>query len=184
MNRITAILSAFFLLLVLSCEKQDSKKISQVSTEIPDQVIENSTIVFTVDGVKSTVVRADYIAKYEKKDYALAKVLNIDFYDKEGRHTSNLTAREGKIRERKQQLEVEGDVIVLTDQGVKLETQTLKWDPQKNKIVTDDFVKITRQKDVITGYGLETDQELKNFKIKRNVKGELRELKNTPETIE
>jgi hypothetical protein len=42
--------------------------------------------------------------------------------------------------------------------------------------VTNDFVKITKKTDVITGYGLETDEELKHFVIKRNVKGKITEI--------
>jgi len=100
----------------------------------------------------------------------------VDLYDKKGNHTSVLVADSGLIRERKQKLEALGNVVVTTDEGVKLETESLRWDPEGAKIVTDDFVTITKDKDVITGYGLEADQELKHFKIKKNVKGQIKEL--------
>ncbi|OGV96576.1 LPS export ABC transporter periplasmic protein LptC, partial [Microgenomates group bacterium RBG_16_45_19] len=52
----------------------------------------------------------------------------------------------------------------------------LRWDPNTAKIVTDDFVKITRGQDVVTGQGMESDQELKNIKIKKNVSGEIENI--------
>ena len=100
----------------------------------------------------------------------------VDFYDKEGKLTTVLVADSGVIRERKRKFEALGNVVVTTDEGIKLETQSLRWDPESAKIVTDDFVTITKDKDVITGYGLEADQELKHFVIKRRVRGEIKEL--------
>ncbi|MGB3092854.1 MAG: LPS export ABC transporter periplasmic protein LptC, partial [Candidatus Zixiibacteriota bacterium] len=73
-------------------------------------------------------------------------------------------------------VEALGNVVVTTQQGVKLTTESLRWDPQTARIVTDDFVTITKGQDVITGYGLEADQELKHFVIKKKVKGEIKEL--------
>jgi len=73
-------------------------------------------------------------------------------------------------------VEALGNVVVTTEEGIKLETASLRWDPQKRKIVTDDFVKITKKKDVITGYGLEADEELKHFVIKKSVKGKITEI--------
>ncbi len=168
----TLILLSLFL---LSCSSQEPKPPQVSSTETPDQILENSIIILTVNGVKSTVIKANYLAKYEKKDLTLAKVIQADFFDKDGKHTSILTGDSGTIQEHRQYLEVQGNVLVVTDEGMKLETTSLRWDPKINKIVTDDFVKITKKNDIITGYGLESDSELKNIKIKKNVKGQIEE---------
>ncbi|MFQ5868406.1 MAG: LPS export ABC transporter periplasmic protein LptC, partial [Candidatus Zixiibacteriota bacterium] len=98
-----------------------------------------------------------------------------------GEHSSVLTSRSGIIREKSKELWVSGEVVVISDEGVKLETETLRWDPNIDRIITDDFVKVTREKDILTGYGLEADQELKNIKIKREVKGVLREAPSREE---
>jgi LPS export ABC transporter protein LptC len=163
------------LLFVSACGKEESNA-PAVSGTVPDQVMENSTITFSEEGVRSAVIWAKYVEVYEKLDLKKAKQVRADFYDKEGNHTSFLVADSGMIQERKRQFEALGNVVVTTDEGIKLVTQTLRWDPQINKIVTDDFVTITRGKDVITGYGLETDQQLKHFVIKKQVKGKIEEL--------
>ncbi|MCI0532365.1 MAG: LPS export ABC transporter periplasmic protein LptC, partial [candidate division Zixibacteria bacterium] len=61
-------------------------------------------------------------------------------------------------------------------------TKSLRWDPSLNLILTDDFVKVTRGKDIVTGYGLESDPELKHITIKKNVSGEIRDI-NAEEPI-
>jgi len=166
----------FLSVLVLSCSIEETQPPQVTSQDTPDQILENSTIVLTVSGIKSTVIKANYLIKYEKKDITLARVIQADFFDKEGKHTSILTADSGFIHEQRQDMEVLGNVLVVTDDGLKLETTSLRWDPKINKIVTDAFVKITQKNDIITGYGLETDSELKNIKVKKNVKGQLEEL--------
>ncbi len=145
-------------------------------TELPDQVVEKAEIVFTEDGVRSTLIKADYIVKYERKDLTQAKGVHVDFFDREGEHTSVMDADSGIIKERRQQLEALGNVVVVSDEGIKLETESLKWDPHKQRVVTDDFVRLTKEGDIIYGYGLEADQQLKNFKIKKKVKGKIEKI--------
>lgn len=154
------------------CQEKESQK-AQLARNLPDQILSNTKMIFTQNGVKTTVIKAKTVAKWTNKDLTQAESLWVDFFDENGEHTSHLVADSGWIKEKKQMLGVWGNVSVLTDEGVKLETQTLNWNPSTNKISTEDFVKITKDKDVMTGYGLEADQTLKNIKIKTKVKGEI-----------
>jgi LPS export ABC transporter protein LptC len=169
------IVIVLILLLISACGKDESNAPS-LSGNVPDQVMENSTITFSEQGIRSAVIWAKYVDVYERLDLKRAKQVRVDFYDKEGKHTSVLVADSGMIQEKKRKFEALGDVVVTTEEGIKLATQSLRWDPQITKIVTDDFVTITRGKDVITGYGLEADQELKHFVIKKQVKGKITEI--------
>jgi LPS export ABC transporter protein LptC len=172
-----SVAKALILLLLagFNCGKDESKAPAH-AVDVPDQIIENSTITFSEEGVRSATIFAQYVAVYEKLDLKKAKKLHVDFYGEDGGQTSVLLADSGVIREGKQKVEALGNVVVTTQQGVKLVTESLRWDPQTAKIVTDDFVTITKGQDVITGYGLEADQELKHFVIKRKVKGEIKDL--------
>jgi len=169
-------------LVFLSCSSRQEAGNITPPDKLPDQIMENSVVVFTVNGIKSTVVKAKYVEKFLADDLTIARGLYVDFFDKEGTHTSVLVADSGNIREVKQNLEVRGEVVFTTDRGVNLETKSLRWDPNLNKILTDDFVKVTRGKDVVTGYGLESDPELKHITIKRNVSGEIKDI-NAEEPI-
>jgi LPS export ABC transporter protein LptC len=167
--------SSLILLVFSGCTREEPKA-PEFALDVPDQVMENTTITFTEQGVKSAVINTKHLAVYEKLDLKKARGVRVDFYDPEGNHTSVLVADSGLIQEKRQNLEALGNVVVTTEEGIRLETQSLRWDPQKRKIVTDDFVKITKRDDVITGEGLEADEELKHFVIKKSVKGKVAEI--------
>jgi len=158
---------------ILSCSKDESNAPGP-PLNVPDQVIENSTITFSEEGIRSATIFAEYVEVYERLDLKKARKVKVDFYDSQGNHSSVLVADSGVIQERKQKFEALGNVVVITDDGIKLQTQSLRWDPKSAKILTDDFVTITRGEDVITGYGLEADQKLKHFVIKERVKGRIK----------
>lgn len=163
------------LLLVTACSRNESNA-PEMAGEVPDQILENSTVTFSEEGVRSARIFAEYVAVYEKLDLKKARKLHVDFFAEDGSRTSFLVADSGVIQERKQKFEALGNVVVTTEQGIRLQTQSLRWDPENAKILTDDFVTITKGKDVITGYGLEADEELKDLVIKKRVSGEIREL--------
>jgi LPS export ABC transporter protein LptC len=163
------------LLLALACGTDESN-VPALSGEVPDQILENSTVTFSEEGVRSARIFAEYVAVYEKLDLKKARKLHVDFFAEDGSRTSFLVADSGVIQERKQKFEALGNVVVTTQQGIRLQTQSLRWDPENAKILTDDFVTITKGKDVITGYGLEADEELKDLVIKKRVSGEIKEL--------
>jgi hypothetical protein len=57
-------------------------------------------------------------------------------------------------------------VIVVSDSGVTLFTDTLSWDNLRERIFTEDSVIfITEQQDTLYGVGFESDVELDNWKI-------------------
>lgn len=174
-KRIIPLIFLIGLSLIFSCKVESPRKI-QTPTTFPDQVVENTTMFFTVNGVRSAEIKVKHLEKYEKEDLSRGKGIYADIYDHDGKHVSTLQADSGWIKEKRQELMVMGNVVVKTDQGMILETQSLSWNPKTNKVTTEDFVKITKGKDVITGYGLEADQGLQEFRIKKEVKGKIKEV--------
>lgn len=121
------------LILISACGKEESKA-PPLPVNVPDQVIENSTITFSEEGIRSAVIWAKYVEVYEKLDLKKAKQVRVDFYDKDGKHTSVLVADSGMIQERKRKFEALGNVVVTTDEGIKLVTQSLRWDRKRLKL--------------------------------------------------
>jgi LPS export ABC transporter protein LptC len=58
-------------------------------------------------------------------------------------------------------------VEVINKNGEKLETEKLIWDEANKKIYTDAFVKITTPNQVISGKGLESNQDFTKYEIKK-----------------
>jgi len=163
----------------LACGEQpetkatDSPDTTVIAIERPDQQIRNAKISLYDGPHRTTDIEADYIEKYEKQDSTLAWNLNVNFYDSLGRVMSNLTADSGLVREEMKLMETFGHVRVTTEDSAILLTEQLAYDVADDKITSDEFVKIIQRGDTIQGYGLETDQRLKNIKIKKQVTGTL-----------
>ncbi|MBX3102172.1 MAG: LPS export ABC transporter periplasmic protein LptC [Bacteroidetes bacterium] len=91
--------------------------------------------------------------------------LHIIFYDIKGAQQSSLTAERGRLDESKGMAEALGNVVVTTVEGDVLETERLVWEQRKNRIYTNEFVKITRPGEIILADSLETDASFSFYKI-------------------
>jgi len=116
------------------------------------------------------VLTADSAAVFREKKRVEALPVQIDFFE-DDRHVSTLTADVGILLQATDDLEARGDVKVVTEEGTILTTEILFWDHQKSLIHTDEFVRIEKDGDVLTGVGLEADPGLDRIDIKNAVEG-------------
>jgi LPS export ABC transporter protein LptC len=138
------------------------------SAALPTQESWNSKVTFTDSGVVKAILKAGHISQYEgSKQTLLDKGVHVDFFDEHGVHSSVLTSETGKVDENTNNLEAIGNVVVVSDSGVVVETEKLFWDNQRQLIHSDEFVKITSPKENLQGHGFESDQNLKNYKVFR-----------------
>ncbi len=122
----------------------------------------------TKNGKPTAVIRYGHMEKFTKKNLLLLdQGLEVDFYNTEGQHTSNLVAKQGKMIENSGNVEAFKNVVVVSDSGITLKTEHLLWDANKEKIISDQFVTITTPEgDTLYGQGFESDQSLQNWIIK------------------
>jgi len=113
---------------------------------------------------------------YNDQSLVDAKTVRIEFFDKDGKRFSTLVARQGRVHQRTNDLEARGNVVVTTESGIRMETDSLRWQNRIGKIVSDGFVKVTRKNDVVTGYGFESDPSLDHFHLRREVHAEVRDV--------
>lgn len=172
MSKLTKILALLALLLPLaiaSCNmdrssgKNGSGSID--SSLIPDTEVSGATIELYKGREMTTKILADRIVKFEAKDSTMGYGLNIDILDSVGHVTSVVVGDSGVIQEETGILNIYGNVVVTTDDGRKLETDSLHWNSKTDQVETDAYVRITKGDDVLTGWGLEADQGLKRVKI-------------------
>ncbi|UCG53117.1 MAG: LPS export ABC transporter periplasmic protein LptC, partial [Candidatus Latescibacterota bacterium] len=108
--------------------------------------------------------------RYKEEKLIVLEQPTIEFYDKEGAISTKLVSDAGEYYEDKRDMLAYGNVVVESVDGDVLETDSLLWDNSRNKILSNCFVRLTRGRDVITGYGMECDQDLNSVDIKRDVK--------------
>ncbi len=123
----------------------------------------------------TNLIDAKRLLRFEAKDSTVGYVVTVHIRDSAGTEISTLVGDSSLIRETSGHFSVFGNVVAVAENGTRLETDYLHWNPVVRKIQTDAFVKITRQGDVVTGWGLEATEKLTDLKILRQVSGSFRD---------
>jgi len=165
MKKVLLLLVLFFA--VIQCgQREDETTGSNTVAEFPDQESWNSTLIITKEGQKVGVVEAKHFQKYNKKNKTyISEGLKVDFFNDLGQHTSVLTSIGGEVDDGKQDMIAYGNVIVVSDSGMTLYTDTLMWDNKRQKIISEIPVKITSETDTLYGDSFISDPNLENYEI-------------------
>ena len=157
----------FLLIFQFACQSNELQKSGQTRQGRPDAESWDAVITLTNKGAKRGVIRSGHLEKYNHNEFILLdQNVDADFFNKEEVFTTNLKSLVAEIDEEEDFLVAIGNVVVVTDSGVTLFTDTLSWDNQKEKVFTSDSVIfITEKKDTLYGIGFESDIELNNWKI-------------------
>jgi len=128
------------------------------------------------NGFKEWVLNADSASYFEHTGNLLLNRIHMVFYGKNGKRI-RLTGEKGKLNTTTKDIEVYGNIVVISEDGYQLRTDSLKYFSSKRYMYTKDRVWI-EGKDVITeGEGLEFDMDTKKITILRDVKTTLRRSK-------
>ncbi len=156
-------------LFLVGCEEKIKPTVVlQTTSESPSQESWNSTITFSDSARIKAILWAGHIARFTLQRYTvLSDSIRVDFFDAEQKHTSLLTARRGRVNDATEDFAAYENVVVVSDSGTTLKTDSLFWNNSTRKIYTQAFVDIISPTEHIMGTGMESDQNLKNYKIFR-----------------
>jgi len=166
-----AVLPGLLLLCVLLAGCADEERVAatgDVSADLPDQELFNTTIYDSKEGVRRWILRSDRLARYRDQDEAQLHGVHMDFYRADSLF-STLTSERGRANMKTNNLFAWGDVVVVTRDGRRLETEELDYDDASGLISNDVFNRFTRGDDVMTGIGMEATPELDSFELKQSV---------------
>lgn len=158
----------FFFMLAISCSEdkiQPSIDKTNVQGEIPSNESWKSKVMFTDEGKIKAVLFTDHLKMYEMQKITLLDGVQINFYNKDQKNTSWLTSLRGKVDDVTKNMFAFDSVVAKNDSGTVLKTSELMWQQNDQRILTDKFVTITSPKEVIQGFGFESDQHLNNYVI-------------------
>jgi LPS export ABC transporter protein LptC len=163
-----AIVFGLVLLAVAGCEEKIKPAAlgGLSSASMPSQESWTTTVTFSDTGVVKAILKAGHLSMYEdSRTTLLDSGVHVDFFDEFGKHSSVLTSRSGSVDEATNNLTAVGNVVVISDSGVVVKTEKMKWDNARQRILSDEFVRITSPKEQLQGRGFESDQNLRNYKI-------------------
>lgn len=132
-------------------------------------------------GQPRVLVEAGYMAQFERGDstYVLLEPAEGDtgpandayvtayLFDADGDSTATLTADRLYYYDAERRMEARGQVVVVTREGKRLESEHLEWLEVEEQVRTDGFVRITTPKEQIQGYDLVADEDLETYQVAR-----------------
>ncbi|MGN6391446.1 MAG: LPS export ABC transporter periplasmic protein LptC [Gemmatimonadales bacterium] len=146
-----------------ACEDPGARPTTTVqSSDSADQVLEGFSHYVTKDGVRRSQVQADTAFFYENTQVTQLRKVRVIFYDLDGQESSTLTAKRGTYRWQDGSMEANGNVVVISPDGRKLATESLKYDNGTNTISTNVHFTFDRGTEHLEGNSFKSDPDFKN----------------------
>src|SRR3972149_6545925 len=142
----------FIFTLFLACETDIEKvKIITAKGNFPIESAKGAEIIYSDSAIVKVKVTAPQLDRYMGKDpyIELPKGIKLLFYDEDLDIASQLTSDYAVRYENDGRMEAKGNVVLINEQGEKLNTEHLIWDEEKELIYSAEFVKITTADEII-----------------------------------
>jgi LPS export ABC transporter protein LptC len=149
------------------------EKVPKVSTGGADMRLEKVRFVEDKHGQKTWELEAKSVHQYQEQNIMVLEDVKLTFYAKEGR-IFYLTGKQGKVYQESKNVDLIGDVVLTSNDGYQLKTQSASYRHSEKIVSTPDPVEIEGEQIRMTGKGMLVNMDAKTFKILSQVKTQLR----------
>ncbi len=132
-----------------------------------DQVLEGFRHVITANGVRSGDIEADTAYFFDVGQSTILARMKVNFFDSTGQQTGTLTAKRGKYFWQNGNLDAEGDVVMVNQDGRTLKTPRLKLDNVNKKMSSDTIFTYDAGQNHIVGSAFTSDLKFENIETVR-----------------
>lgn len=154
---------------------------ARVTPDTADQTLFGVRLVLADHGVQRALMNSDTAFTYDDNSRFELRTVRTTFFTETGVKDATLTSREGTYNVRSGNMEARGNVVVISEDGRKLETPQLRYDPGRNEISGDSAFVLTRPEDVLTGIGFLTDPNLTRIRVFKAAAGRTTKSIKTPD---
>ena len=140
----------------------------------PSQVTVDAAFVLNEGGHRRAIIRADRMEQYKTDDstYSVWRTLDDSarvrsFVFEKGDSSATITADSVVFFNQEGRYEAYGNVVVVTTEGRRLESEHLTWNQSDRTIRTRRFVRITTPTEDVRGNGLVAEEDLETYQIGR-----------------
>lgn len=153
-----------------SCEN-DIKQVQELTAKQDSAIVSatNIEIRYTTNGINHMVMKAPVLNRYlagEKKSYLdFPEGMHLKFFNDSGQVISTLKSDYAIYYEDEGRWIARYNVEAVNEKGETLNTEYLVWLQKEEKIMSDQFVKITTADDVLYGDGFESDQTFSSWEV-------------------
>jgi LPS export ABC transporter protein LptC len=129
--------------------------------------IKGAELLHTENGKIKVKIVAGKIERFQNSQPQLifSEHLEVYFYNDSSQLQSTLMADNASIDEENKIMLAKENVVLISSDAKKLETDELVWDEKQNTIYTDKKVKITTGKEIIYGEGFISNPDFTEYSI-------------------
>lgn len=143
---------------------EETAKVPKFSTEGADQRLEKIHFVEEKHGKKIWELEAKTIYQYQDQNILLLEDVKVVYYAKDGR-SFTLTGDKGKVHQDSKDMELTGNVLLISTDGYRLKTQSMSYKHLSKQAKTPDPIDFEGEQIHLTGKGMLIDMEGKTFKV-------------------
>jgi LPS export ABC transporter protein LptC len=169
-RKMIMLLTAVIATLLISCENEIAtiKKLSSTE-ELPSLSAEGFEMLFSDSTVIRFKLQTPELIRHdkEKEPYTeFPRGVLIEKYDAKMNIVSSISAQYAKNFDSDDRWEAKNNVVAVNVKGDTLKTEYLVWDTKKEKIYSDQYVRIIRKDQDFTGTGFESNLDFTQYRFK------------------
>ncbi len=152
----------------VGCAQVDEEPRTQpeAADDTPDQIAHDVSQVVTRDGRKRAEIVASRLLKYEgQRRSDLEGGVTVRFYSGNGRLVSTLESRRAVIDEGERVFTAVDSVVLVSQDGTVLHTDTLRWEEGTEKVFGPGRVTIDRKEGREEGVGFVAESDLSTWTL-------------------
>jgi LPS export ABC transporter protein LptC len=168
-------LKTIILLAILSCTagcgapgKERPAPASGVSVrQLPAQESWDILVAISDSGRQEALIKAGHAAEYHlgaKKELVIDGGVAVTLYDRNGGPPTFMTAGRGILHDN-QDIEAFDKVLIRSGDGTTVNTEHIVRTSRDQMLRSEKFVTVTKPSQTIRGYGFESDESMKRYKI-------------------
>ena len=158
---------------VVACD--DNKALPSVAhttaADSADQVMFGTRFNLTDKGLSRAELVSDTAYFFEDNTRVELRKVEVTFYTTTGARDAYLTSKRGTYSTRAGMMVARGNVVIITEEGRRLETPELKYDQTMNEISSDSAFVLTEPGRRLEGVGFRSDPNMQNVQILKTRSG-------------
>ncbi len=156
--------------LLFSCENKNETLPPLDLLNLPTQSVKEFETIYSDSGMIELILKSPLMEQFDNSGdpyFEFRLGIHVDVFDGKEKPSGSVTSKYAKYTKTVNVWELKDSVVVINENGDKLETEVLFWDQTKDLIYSDRFVRFTNEDQIIMGTGFESDPHLRKRKIRK-----------------
>lgn len=161
------------MLLLFSACSGRKKELGEAITErdsLPVMDTKGVTTLVSDSGITRYRVNTEEWLVFDRKDppyWAFEKGIYLEKFDSIFRVEASIEADTAYYYNKEELWKLIGHVHIQNLKGERFDTELLFWDQRREKVYSDEFIRIEQPDRIITGHGFESNQQMTVYTIRR-----------------